>query len=406
MVAGAQAPVPPATFFDGHSTIRHVVELAISDEAQLLRMSGPTLGEDHFWPLADIREHRDQALRGGAVFGCPQESEARLTVMGEAYLDAMRKHCPNLRKRDRAPGAFRKTTLWLGAAVTSVVLIVFVIIPGLSDQLAEVLPVEQEIALGNTVMRQMERFLGSERTGDIVCSSPEGDIALRKMAARLSDQIDSPYEMRIRVLDNDMINAFAVPGGNIVIIDGLLQTADGPEMVAGVLAHEFGHVVNRDSTRLMLRTAGSAGIIGLLLGDFIGGTALLLVGDQMLTASYQQDAEAGADRFAHRVLADAALPSKPFAGFFRMIQKEYGDVDGILSHLASHPDLEGRAKAAEDANTITGDFKPILTDAEWVALRNICHPYQGDRRSYLDDWRDEPPLSPIKARASPQSPSE
>jgi Zn-dependent protease with chaperone function len=366
-------PAPDGTFFDGHSPRKHDVDLALSEVDRQLRISAPTLDTDHYWPLDDIRQHRDHAHKGVSVFGCPQESDARLTISEPEVLLQLRALCPNLSRRDVHRGAYRKVAFWGIGAVASVLLIVFVIIPALAGTLAKMLPVEREVALGNTVMRQLEKFLGSETAGDLTCSSPDGDRALQKMALRLSDQIDSPYDLRIRVLDHKMINAFAVPGGNIVLFDGLIQDATSPEMVAGVLAHEFGHVIHRDSTRLMLQTAGSAGILGMLLGDFAGGAAVLLVSDQLITANYQQEAESNADSFAHDILASARLPSEPLADFFLRIKEEYGEVDGFLSHLVSHPDLDGRAKAAVSADTVgTASFSPVLTAQEWVALREIC----------------------------------
>ncbi len=369
-----QAPPPRSgTYFDGHSSMRHDVDLAVSEASRTLRLSGDTLGDDHLWPLDDIREHRDHAHKGAAIFGCPQEGDARLTVNDTQTASRLRALCPNLKQTDVRKGAYRTIAIWGFGAVASVLLIVFVIIPALAATLANRLPVEREVALGNTVMRQLEKFLGSEAAGDLACSSPEGDLALQKMTARLSDQIDSPYTLRIRVLNHKMVNAFAVPGGNIVLFDGLIQDATSPEMVAGVLAHEFGHVINRDSTRLMMQTAGSAGLLGMLLGDFAGGAAVLLISDQLITASYQQEAEANADTFAHDVLASASLPSAPMGAFFLRMKEQHGDVNRLLSHLVSHPDLDGRADAAVAADTVgDGDFTAVLDADEWAALRGIC----------------------------------
>lgn len=362
----------PATFYDGQTPVSHVVSLAVSDDERLLQISGAELEPEHFWPLDDIREHRDQALRHGALFGCRTGGAARLTVHKPDTVAAMRAMCPNLSQRDVPPRTYRKVAYWGLGAVASVLLIVFAIIPALANRLAVLIPVEQEVALGRSVMGQLEGLLGSDRTGDLTCSSPAGEAALQKMVARLAGQIDSPYELQVRVLNNGMTNAFAVPGGQVVLFRGLIGDATSPEMVAGVLAHEIGHVVNRDPTRLMLRSAGSAGILGMLLGDFTGGAAILLVSEQLVTAKYQQGAEEEADAFAHAVLAAAGLPSAPLGDFFLLVREKYGDVDGVLSHLVSHPDLEGRARKAEQADVTAGGFTPVLSDTEWQALRRIC----------------------------------
>ena len=65
------------------------------------------------------------------------------------------------------------------------------------------------------------------------------------MVARLDADARLPYPLRVSVLDHGMANALAVPGGRILIFRGLLEAADNPEEVAGVLAHEIGHVAAR-----------------------------------------------------------------------------------------------------------------------------------------------------------------
>jgi Zn-dependent protease with chaperone function len=140
-----------------------------------------------------------------------------------------------------------------------------------------------------------------------------------------------------------------------------------------VLAHEIGHVVNRDPTRLALRSAGSVGILGLLLGDFAGGAFVLVLAEQLIAADYSREAEAAADRAAHRIMRDAQLPLGPFAAFFERLMARHGSGGGLMSHLATHPELAGRARDARDADTIRGsNFRPVLEDQDWVALRNIC----------------------------------
>jgi predicted Zn-dependent protease len=169
------------------------------------------------------------------------------------------------------------------------------------------------------------------------------------------------------------VNAFALPGGHVTLLRGLLETAESPEEVAAVLAHEIGHVAHRDPTRLALRSAGSVGVLGLLLGDFAGGLVVLYLSEWLIQASYSRDAEAAADLYAHQMLASAGLPAEPMARFFQRLHDEYGDAEGLLSHLASHPDLTGRAAAARDADTVAGTgFVPVLTAGEWADLRAIC----------------------------------
>lgn len=235
------------------------------------------------------------------------------------------------------------------------------------------IPIDREIALGKGSLKQIERFIGYGEDKKLTCSGSKGQLALQNMAIKLQAHTDSPYPLDIRVFNHEMPNAFALPGGIIVLFDGLIQLSDTPEEVAAVLGHEMGHVIHRDPTRLTLRSAESVGILGMVFGDFSGGAVALIVAEQLIAASYSQNAEANADSFAHQLMADAKLPSEPMAIFFDKLNQEYGGEPDLLSHLASHPDLVGRVQAARDADTI-GDkpFTPILSASEWADLRSIC----------------------------------
>jgi predicted Zn-dependent protease len=169
------------------------------------------------------------------------------------------------------------------------------------------------------------------------------------------------------------VNAVAVPGGRILLFRGLIEHAESAEEVAGVLAHELGHVVHRDPTVEALRAAGSAGILGLLVGDVVGAGIVVAASEAVLNASYRREAEARADDTAIRLLAEAGLPSGPFADFFRRMRARYGEVRGVFRYFASHPALEARAERAEAGDAVAGgDYEPVLGPAEWRALRGIC----------------------------------
>ena len=157
-----------------------------------------------------------------------------------------------------------------------------------------------------------------------------------------------------------------------MVFEGLLQAAKSPEEVAGVIGHELGHVVHRDPLRLALRSAGTVGIVGMVLGDFTGGTLAVVLAEQLISASYAQDAEAATDAFGFKLLADSGLPSSALGGFFDRIAELVGRSDGPMSHLASHPDIRARADAARAADRMKGVFTPILSTTQWQDLRDIC----------------------------------
>ena len=362
-------------FFDGETAGGRTVQVGFDDHALIISDGEET----RRWNWGDVREMRDQADEREVVFNHAEASEARLMIYDADLIDAIRKHSRKRYKIVVPSGTGKRLTVWTVLALSSVAVIVFLIIPNLANLLTRLVPVEREVQLGDAAMRQIESgFLWS--FGDGYCIGEGAPEALDKMAARLTREIDSPYKYKIRGFDSDQINAFAIPGGHIVFFDGLLQNADSPEQVAAVLAHEIAHIENRDSLRLMLRAAGSAGILSTVIGDFAGGALILIIAEQLVSASHSQTTETNADSYATDRLAEAGLPSTPFGDFFDMIHDKYGMPDSqlarLFSYISTHPELEGRAINARLANTVTGDFDPVLSQDDWTALKNACEEVQ------------------------------
>lgn len=290
---------------------------------------------------------------------------ARL-VLAEGPLAAwVRVEAKGLMRRDVRRGTGVKVAGRIALAGAALAAILFVFLPQISDLLADQLPLEQEVAFGQAVLRQVEGMLGAEDS--LVCDNPAGLAALEKMERRLTEGQGLTYDIDLSVFDHEMLNAFAAPGGHVVILRGLLDEAETPEEVAGVLAHEIGHVEARDPVRLAFRSAGSAGILALVLGDVTGGTVIAFAGDYLLRASYTREAEEAADAFAFDLLTRTGVGTEGLATFFERIEGMGGDVPEILS---THPPSGNRAEAARAAGDAADET--VLSDAEWQALRRIC----------------------------------
>lgn len=370
-------------YMDGQSAqirpvVIHLSDAARPDDSVLIIREGDQIVER--WPLTEVREKPDQAKTDDLVVTCKTSPDARLIVSHLPLISEIRGSAPNLKRADVNKSTLKKIFIWAGGAVASVLLIVFVIVPALADQLAVLVPEKSERRLGEASIDQISWVLGKFGEEDLgFCDEPDGLAALDKMVDRLTPEFETEYELSVRVLKHPMENAFAVPGGQVIIFEGLLKAASTPEEIAGVLGHELGHVVHRDPTRLALRSAGTVGILGMLVGDFTGGGLILILTERLISANYAQDAETAADEFAFEVLGDAGLPTAPFGNFFDRMADIVGDDDGMLSHLASHPNLASRADNARKADTFgDGEYEPVLSDDEWDSLQTICETRQVD----------------------------
>ncbi|EBA06246.1 M48 family metallopeptidase [Sagittula stellata] len=334
---------------------------------------GALVGPGLFWPLDDVREVPDIAGGDLVVLTRADNAVERLLVRDTG----IRAHLPR-RRRARPVANRRRLMGWAAGAVTSVALILFVLVPVMANQLANFIPPEGERALGEVTLAQIREAMDETGIAPIrICSAPEGMDALRQIQTRLEMEADLPVQVTVHVLDHDMVNAFALPGGHIVFFRGLIDAAERPEEIAAVFAHEMGHVASRDPTRHALRSAGSIGVLGLLLGDFAGGAVVLFLAERLIDAQYSQGAEAEADVFAHRVMARSGLSPAALATMFERFRALGGEAEGIVAHFQSHPALGNRIAQARAAVPAGFAPMPVLAPREWDALKYVCETTDG-----------------------------
>ncbi|MFV2034143.1 MAG: M48 family metallopeptidase [Halocynthiibacter sp.] len=369
------AAAPPfhifADYLDGERAVVRRAVLTIQGEALLIAPPGLPVVR---WPLADIRMLQDQAGTDMLVLACESDQVARLLLDDDELLRTLPPRCRNIRSKRKTRGR-GKLLAWSVAALSSVALIIFVLVPVLATQLAALLPPAGEKALGEATLRQIRGALDESGLNPVeICDGLAGRAALDKIQARLSAGADLPYPVTSYVLDFPLVSAFALPGGNIVLFRGLIQAAQSPDEVAAVFAHEMGHVKNRDPARGALRTAGSIGVLGLLLGDFAGGTVVLFLANQLINATYSQRAEAAADSYARDRLLSVGLRPAALATFFERLKNESGETKGIVAHFSAHPQLGDRIAAARAVQATASGFEtPALDDVDWAQLRSVCN---------------------------------
>ncbi|SCW33471.1 Peptidase family M48 [Rhizobium mongolense subsp. loessense] len=141
-------------------------------------------------------------------------------------------------------------------------------------------------------------------------------------------------------------NAFALPDGNIVLTDELVEMAGGDtEMIAAVLAHEIGHVEHKHSLRQIYRAAGIAGLVMLIAGDVGSGVEdVLTQGGGLLALSYSRSAESEADRRSVELMRRSGMDPAAIVRFFDMIETKLGD-HSETSMLSTHPGTPERKEA-------------------------------------------------------------
>ncbi len=346
-----------AIYFDGRSNRKRSVTLRLAANLEIVEV-GTVVGA---WPFDAIRraDGPPELLRLSCVAALPL---ARLEIAEAAMRQALSVRCVSL-DAGRQRHTWRIAG-WSLAAVVSVLVLALYGVPLAADRLAPLVPNSLERRLGEAVDKQVRFALGGK-----VCTNREGQAAFAALVGKLQRASGIDDSLNAQVISTGIANAFALPGGKIYLTNGLLQKAQGVDEIAGIIAHELGHVRNRDSLRHLIQAGGTSFLAGLLFGDVIGGGAVIFATQSLLNASYSREAERNADASAIATLRALGRSPKPAGVLLLRVTGTQANRGSDI--LASHPLTEERlaAMAKADGPNTGAD---ILSTAEWQALKNIC----------------------------------
>lgn len=231
---------------------------------------------------------------------------------------------------------------------------------------------EEETALGLQSVPQMAAEFGGE-VRDPVLRNKINEIGHRLLAAKerivtkrgtQDDEFD--YDFQFHVLaDRKVINAFALPGGQVFITMALLEKLPNEDAVAGVLGHEIGHVLAQHSLQQMAKGGLISGLVNAAVVATSDGTAnssqiAQMVG-QVIQTRYGREAESQSDRIGIQLLLEAGYKPEALLDVMKVLAStmEGGRPPEILS---SHPFPETRAKQID---VYMDFFRKNGTDAHW-----------------------------------------
>jgi Zn-dependent protease with chaperone function len=350
-----------AVYFDGESNRKHHVTLRLGSMLEVIQ-DGSVV---ETWPFEKIRrsDGRQDRLRLNSLSAAPL---ARLEIDDPAAAQAIIAHCPALDMHHGGPNQTLRIVCWSAAAIASIVGVVVYGLPYAADRLAPLVPYSVERRMGQAVDSQVRAIFGGQ-----VCEAPAGKAAFAKLTEQLRIAGGFEHPLDANVLPSVVPNAIALPGGKIYLFDALLQKATGPDEIAGIIAHELGHAHHRHNMRTLIYNGGSSFLIGLLLGDITGSSAVIFATRSLLQASHSREAEQEADDFAAATMQKLGRSPLPMAELLFRITGEQKKSLGGFTILTSHPLTEDRvARMKQLDRPSTG--ADLLSAPEWKALRGIC----------------------------------
>ena len=349
-------------YHDGRLSIAHDATLTLMPDHWLIHYRDPS-GEltSVRWTLPGIET--DENFSNLFIFrygGFPQQT---LECKDEALSKTLKKRYPErpfFKKRITNIFKLNNTTI---AGVALAVLMLMGLgywfgLPWLAGAAASRFPVSTEVNMGDTMYENMIRAY-------------DVDERLTAVTNDFAKSIDfkTPYPIRITVVKENEVNAFALPGGRIVVFDGILRKMKTKEELAALLAHEVSHVHYRHSLRNIFRSLGGYLFLSLLLNDINGVVTVLADNSNMLAnLTYSRELETEADQKAMAIFKADGLDLTGFVDLFKLLQSAHGDV-GSLKLLSTHPLTADRQRAAEEMVKGQGSVKDdVGLERKWEAI--------------------------------------
>jgi beta-barrel assembly-enhancing protease len=206
---------------------------------------------------------------------------------------------------------------------------------------------EKQVAMG----RQYSQMV--EHSAKLV-TDPVVTEYINRLGQNLVRNSDAKVPFTIKVIDNDEINAFALPGGFFYVNSGLILAADDEAELAGVMAHEIGHVaachVAREQTRSNLVNLASIPLIFVPGGWAVyeGANAAMGIGVPLAFMKFSRTFEAQADFLGMEYMYKAGYDPQSFIAFFEKIEAEEKKKPGVIAKaFESHPPTPDRVAAAQ-----------------------------------------------------------
>jgi Zn-dependent protease with chaperone function len=280
--------------------------------------------KDNFWK------------RGQAIVRCGTYPVQVIEVEEKEFADKLESLLAH-RNRSWLSRTMNKNMLGMVKVLLTFVAVVlaayFWLIPFLAERIAKRVPVSYEEKLGNGLY-------------DVLKNSFVIDEAKTFYANEFFSElnISTEYPVRITVVKEEIANAFAIPGGNIIIYDKLLAGMNNYGDLAALMSHEFIHINEKHSTRALFRQLASHIFLSVIIGDIRAiANAMIRNADNLKDLSYSRNLEKEADLNGLKILSERKIDANGFIRLFELLKVETSKAGKQPGEwISSHPDLDKR----------------------------------------------------------------
>ena len=364
-------------FFDGRSAEKYLVDVELTPQEIILQRTGH---EPVRWAYSHLRwaaetspfhiEHRVDDKNG--------ERLETLVVEDLDFYESVLKIAPTRFSATGKGPNFNWKLYSAGILVLIFSAYVFIkTVPSfLADQMVEKIPIEWEVTVGQSILKMLP-----------VAQKPDPEVlkVLQDTVDFLKQSLPgNPYDLKVYILPVEQVNALALPGGPIVIFEGLIDKAESPEELAGVLAHEIQHILLRHSTRGILRNMAESMLVTIFLGDMNSVMeGIVQLAGQLETLGLSREMEAEADQKGMELILAANIDPHGMIRIFKKLMQEdfsqkklpkgkpVSEENDLSSYFSTHPSGQNRlARLEKQMNPHANKtWTPLFPNLDWNEIK-------------------------------------
>ncbi len=374
-------------YADGRAAVTHPAECDLGKGADELKFR---IGEtEHVWTYANLRRADDGASR--VVLKRRPDTGERLYFEADAEAD-LRIAAPELFQR-RAFGVEGLPVIGgLGAAAWSIAALFLLGVPLAAEPIAGAIPTRYREQIGEISWSQVEAVTEQCDDSD-EASRILNDLAYRMMVASNVAQRD---EIWISVVYAPFPNAFALPDNSVIVTSELIQMAEHPDELVGVIAHEIAHIEHNHIMKNIVRSVGAGIFFDVVFGGSGAGQMIAIASVNLAGLRFSRDDETDADSRGLDYLEASGIDTAGIARLFDRFSEHTEEAGGdIPTLLSSHPATAERAAAAR-ARSRAG-LAPSLSEADWLIVRSAC----GGSAAADEEEEENPAPAPAPSQPTP-----
>ncbi len=363
------------SLFDGRSSQKHLVDVELTPQGIILKAPGD---KPIRWAYPQLRWAADTSPFH--IEHCAEGDEGleTLVVDDPDFYRSVLEIAPKSFSSRENESKFNWKLYSVGILVLIFSAYVFIkTVPSfLADQMVEKIPIEWEVTVGQSILKMLP-----------VAQKPDPEVlkVLQDTVDFLKQSLPgNPYDLKVYILPVKQVNALALPGGPIVIFEGLLYKAESPEELAGVLAHEIQHILLRHSTRGILRNMAESMLVTIFLGDMNSVMeGIVQLAGQLETLGLSREMEAEADQKGMELILAANIDPHGMIRIFKKLMQEdfsqkklpkgkpVSEENDLSSYFSTHPSSQNRLARLEKQmrsheNRI---WTPLFPNLDWNEIK-------------------------------------